>query len=116
MIQSVDTKYQVELQGKVSPTDEAHPAEQQDFDGMAVFEAPSFEALGAAFSDPFWKDVIAPDVGNFTDQNGMFENGIVAKYTGKMTTPIRNGKGTIAAEEGWKAWNDYQAKTKDFVA
>ena len=101
------------MQGKISPSDEAHPAERQDFDGMAVFEAPSFEALDAAFKDPFWTDVVAKDVGNFTDQNGVFVNGIVAQYTGRMTSPIRNGKGTVDAEEGWKEWNEYHAKARE---
>jgi uncharacterized protein YjbJ (UPF0337 family) len=69
--------------------------------------------LGAAFGDPFWKDVIAKDVGKFTDQNGLFENGIVAQYTGKMTTVVSDGKGTVSADEGWRLWNEYQAKIKD---
>jgi hypothetical protein len=79
---------------------------------MAMFEAPSFEALDAAFKDPFWSDIIAKDVGKFTDQNGKFENGIIVRYTGRMTTPIRDGKGTVSAEEGWKAWDEYQAGKK----
>lgn len=57
--------------------------------------------------------MVAKDVGNFTDQNGMFENGIVAQYIGKMTTVVSNGKGTVSAEEGWKLWNGYQAKVKE---
>ena len=28
----------------------------------------------------------------------------------KMTTPIIGGQGMIPAEEGWKLWNEYQAK------
>ena len=56
---------------------------------------------------------MAKDVGNFTDQNGVFVNGIVAQYTGRMTSPIRNGKGTVDAEEGWKEWNEYHAKARE---
>lgn len=99
----------------MSPSDESFPAERHEFDGIAVFEAPSFDALAAAFNDPFWKDVVAKDVGNFTDQNGLFENGIVAQYTGQMTTVIRNGEGTVSADEGWKLWNEYHAKAKEEV-
>lgn len=52
-------------------------------------------------------------MGNFTDQNGLFENGIVTQYTGRMTTVIRNWEGTVGAEEGWKLWNEYQGRPKE---
>ena len=100
------------MQGKISPTALEQPSERYDFDGIAVFEAPSEEILGKAFADPFWAEVVAGDVKNFTDHDGLFQNGIIANYMGKMTTAVKDGKSVIGEEgkEGRRIWEEYQAK------
>jgi hypothetical protein len=92
---------QVELQDKIPSSSEAYLPERHDFDGIAIFEAPTQQALQAAFADPYWTDVIVMDVGKFADQkNVLFENGIVAQYTGRLTTPIANCQGLVKLERG----------------
>ena len=102
------------MQGKISPSALDKPDHRYDFDGIAVFEAPTEEILGQAFADPFWSDVVAADVKNFTDHDGLFQNGIIANFMGKMTTAVKDGKSVFGEEgaEGRRIWEEYQAKRK----
>jgi hypothetical protein len=87
-----------------------------DFDAAAVWHVQSYEAYLAAYSDPYYINVIEPDEQNFVDKGQKDGTG-----PGKVTTVramstlgvyrsmIHDGKPTVeVSEEILKKFNSYQ--------
>lgn len=70
------------------------PTTPIEFDGIAMFLAPSLQQFTDAFNDPYYVEVIEPDEREFLDKTGP-GSGVVASFQGKMIDIVHDGESML---------------------
>lgn len=89
------------------------PTEPIEFDGIAMFLAPSLQQFTDAFKDPYYIKIIEPDEREFLDKTGP-GSGVVASFQGRMLDIVNRGQSMIStvgkSEEYTRMFEDFEEK------
>jgi hypothetical protein len=89
------------------------PTTPIEFDGIAMFLAPSLKQFTDAFNDPYYVEVIEPDEREFLDKAGP-GSGVLASFQGKMIDMVHGGESMLGnigrSEEYRRIFEEFEKK------